>query len=30
MSHHRKLRPAKLYCQTHYRQTTRKTHVRRG
>jgi hypothetical protein len=24
MSHHRKLRPAKLACQTHYRETTRK------
>ncbi len=30
MSHHRKLRPAKLYCQNHYRQTERKLHERRG
>lgn len=30
MSHHRKLRAAKLYCQTHYRQTERKTRVRRS
>ena len=30
MAHRRKLRPAKLYCQTHYRQSERKNHVRRG
>ncbi len=33
VSHHRKLRAAKLCCQTHYRQTERKqskTHVRRN
>ncbi len=30
MSRHRKLKPAKLFCQTHYRQTERKTRVRRG
>jgi hypothetical protein len=30
MSHHRKLKAAKLFCQTHYRQTERNTRVRRG
>lgn len=28
ISHHRKLRPAKLNCQTHFRESQRKTHVR--
>ena len=30
MGHHRKLKPAKLYCQIHYRQSERRTHARRG
>jgi hypothetical protein len=30
MSRHRKLRPAKLYCQTHYRETERRIRVRRS
>jgi len=30
LAHKRKLKAAKLYCYTHYRETTRKTHVRRG
>ena len=30
ISHHRKLRPAKLHCHTHYRETERKLRVRRN
>ncbi len=30
ISHHRKLRPAKLHCHNHYRQTERKLRVRRN
>ena len=30
IAHRRKLRPAKLCCHTHHRETERKTHVRRS
>jgi hypothetical protein len=30
VGHHRKLRPAKLHCQTHSRQSERNAHVRRS